>query len=63
MSTQTDLHDRVQLGQPAKVTTDSLSGKVYDGYVAFIAQDAEFTPKTVQTEKERVKLVTASRST
>jgi HlyD family secretion protein len=54
---ETDLHDRVQLDQPAEVTVDSLSGKVYEGRVVFIAQEAEFTPKTVQTEKERVKLV------
>ena len=28
-----------------------------EGRIAFIAQEAEFTPKNVQTEKERVKLV------
>jgi HlyD family secretion protein len=47
--------DRVKLGQKARVTTDG--GKVYEGVVAFIADKAEFTPKNVQTEKERVKLV------
>ena len=40
-----------------KVTTDTYPGKVYEGYVSFIADKAEFTPKNVQTEKERVKLV------
>lgn len=48
---------RVRLGQKAEVTTDTFPGKVYPGAVTFIASEAEFTPKTVQTEKERVKLV------
>lgn len=47
----------VKLGQSAKVTTDSYPGKAYDGTVTYIASEAEFTPKTVQTEEERVKLV------
>lgn len=47
----------VKLGQSAKVATDSYPGKVYDGTVSYIASEAEFTPKTVQTEEERVKLV------
>lgn len=53
---ETDL-GRVKLGQSAQVTTDSYPGKSYRGTVSFIAQNAEFTPKNVQTEKERVKLV------
>lgn len=48
---------RVKLGQKAQVTTDSHPGKVYPGTVTFISSEAEFTPKSVQTEKERVKLV------
>ena len=48
---------RVKLGQEARVTTDSQPGKVYRGKVSFISSEAEFTPKSVQTEKERVKLV------
>ncbi|TLM67170.1 MAG: HlyD family efflux transporter periplasmic adaptor subunit [Deltaproteobacteria bacterium] len=48
---------RVKLGQTARVTIDTFPGKSYRGTVTFIAQDAEFTPKNVQTEKERVKLV------
>jgi HlyD family secretion protein len=48
---------RVKLGQKASVTTDSYPGKVYSGRVAFLSSEAEFTPKTVQTRKERVKLV------
>ncbi len=48
---------RVKVGQPAVITTDSFPGKKYEGVVSFIAADAEFTPKNVQTQKERVKLV------
>lgn len=53
---ETDL-GRITLGQRARVTTDTYAHKVYEGRVAFIASQAEFTPKTVQTLKERVKLV------
>jgi len=48
---------RVKLGQRAYVTTDTYPGKVYDGRLSFIASEAEFTPRNVQTQKERVKLV------
>jgi HlyD family secretion protein len=53
---ETDL-GRVKVGQKARVTTDTWPGKAYDGIVTFIASEAEFTPKNVQTQKERVKLV------
>lgn len=53
---ETDL-GRVKLGQKARVTTDSYPGKSYEGRVAFISSQAEFTPKNVQTQTERVKLV------
>ncbi len=53
---ETDL-GRVKVGQQATVTTDSYPGKKYGGRVSFISSEAEFTPKNVQTEKERVKLV------
>ncbi len=53
---QTEL-GRVKHGQPAEVRTDTFPTKVYPGTVGFIASEAEFTPKTVQTTKERVKLV------
>lgn len=48
---------RVKLGQAAEVTTDSYPGKVYRGTVTFINSEAEFTPKNIQTQEERVKLV------
>jgi HlyD family secretion protein len=48
---------RVKLGSQVKVTTDSFPGKTYAGRVAFIASEAEFTPKQIQTQEERTKLV------
>jgi HlyD family secretion protein len=48
---------RLKLGQKVSVTTDSYPGKVYRGKITFISSEAEFTPKNVQTTKERVKLV------
>ena len=53
---ETDL-GKVKLGAKAKVTTDSYPGKVYQGRVTFVSSEAEFTPKQIQTEQERVKLV------
>lgn len=49
----------VHLGQPAEITTDSYEDERYAGTVAFIASQAEFTPRNVQTAEERVKLVYA----
>lgn len=48
---------RVKLGTEVKLTTDSFPGKIYHGRISFIASEAEFTPKQIQTEDERVKLV------
>jgi HlyD family secretion protein len=48
---------KIKVGSKAKVTTDSYPGKAYQGTVSFIASEAEFTPKQIQTEEERVKLV------
>ena len=47
----------VKLGQKARITVDTYKDRYYDGTVTFISSDAEFTPKNVQTEEERVKLV------
>jgi HlyD family secretion protein len=53
---ETDL-GRLKLGTKAKITTDSYPGKEYEGRISFIASEAEFTPKQIQTQEERVKLV------
>jgi HlyD family secretion protein len=47
----------VKLGQKAEIRTDSYPGKKYEGTVSYISSEAEFTPKNVQTQEERVKLV------
>jgi HlyD family secretion protein len=46
---------RIRIGQVAQVRTDG--GETREGKVTFIASQAEFTPKNVQTRDERVKLV------
>jgi HlyD family secretion protein len=53
---ETDL-GRVKLEQKAVVRTDTFPRKAYKGWVSFISQQAEFTPKYIQTQTERVKLV------
>ncbi|HOY69039.1 MAG TPA: efflux RND transporter periplasmic adaptor subunit [Candidatus Ozemobacteraceae bacterium] len=53
---ETDL-GRVVLGQNASVTTDTWPDRVYPGILAFISPQTEFTPKTIQTEKERITFV------
>lgn len=47
----------VRLGQKAEVRIDSYPDKKYEGIVTYISSEAEFTPKNVQTQEERVKLV------
>ncbi len=53
---ETDL-GKVKWGQRAIVTTDLHPRKEYKGTLSFISSQAEFTPKNIQTEKERVTLV------
>ncbi len=53
---ETDL-GRIHWGQDATISTDTYPGKQYHGRISFISPDAEFTPKSVQTNKERVTLV------
>jgi HlyD family secretion protein len=48
---------RVKWGQEVRVTTDLRPKKIYRGKISFISSQAEFTPKQIQTEKERVTLV------
>jgi HlyD family secretion protein len=49
----------VHLGAGATISADTYKGRIYRGTVSFIASEAEFTPKNVQTQDERVKLVYA----
>ena len=48
---------RVHYGQKAVVTTDTYPDKRYPAWVSYIASKAEFTPKSVETYKERITLV------
>lgn len=48
-------------GLPATIVADTYPAKTYAGEVVSIATEAEFTPKSVQTTEERVKLVYAVR--
>lgn len=53
---ETDL-GRLRWGQPARVRIDTYPNRAYQGHVSFISSQAEFTPKSVETYKERVTLV------
>ncbi len=53
---ETDI-SRVRLGAAVTVSSDTYPGKKYQGRLSFIASNAEFTPKTVETHAERVTLV------
>ena len=48
---------RVRLGDPVSVSIDSHPDRSFTGRVARVRNEAEFTPKNVQTRDERVKLV------
>jgi HlyD family secretion protein len=48
---------KVKPGQQADIKVDTFPEKVYRGEVSYISPEAEFTPKFIQTHKERVKLV------
>jgi HlyD family secretion protein len=48
---------RIKLGMTAKILSDSFPDQTFDGWIGFISPVAEFTPKTVETEDLRTKLV------
>jgi HlyD family secretion protein len=48
---------RISLGQSVQVRSDSWPGKIYRGRISFIASEAEFTPRQIQTQDERTRLV------
>ena len=50
---------QVRLGQDVEVQVDSFPSQVFVGHVTNIAGEAEFTPRNVQTQEERVNLVFA----
>ena len=50
---------QVRVGQEVQVGVDSFPGRVFTGSVVAIANEAEFTPRNVQTQEERVNMVFA----
>ena len=50
---------KVQLGAPARIKIDTFPDREFTGRVSYVSSQAEFTPKNVQTQEERVKLVFA----
>ncbi len=53
---ETDI-GKIKPNQKVEVRVDTFPDKSYTGYVSFISPEGEFTPKIIQTKKERVKLV------
>jgi HlyD family secretion protein len=53
---ETDL-GRIRLGQAAEVSVDAYPERRWNGHIRFISSAAEFTPRSVQTTKERTNLV------
>lgn len=52
---------KVTIGSRAKIYTDSYPDKVYEGWVGYISPTSEFTPKNIQTEELRTRLVYSMR--
>ncbi len=50
---------RVRVGQPVAVIVDSYPNREFPGEVVHIATKAEFTPRNVQTQEERINMVFA----
>lgn len=48
-----DRYGQISLGQTIPVTVDSFPGETFSGKVIFIADQAEFTPRNVQTKDSR----------
>jgi HlyD family secretion protein len=47
----------VKLGQSVRVTVDSFPRESFNGKITFVSAESEFTPKTIVTQEERIKLV------
>jgi HlyD family secretion protein len=48
---------RIKVGDPARVAVDAYPARRFPGRIIEISSEAEFTPRNVQTKKERVNLV------
>lgn len=58
-----DQYGQINLGDVASVTTDSFPDQSFNATVVHIADEAEFTPRNVQTEEERRNTVFAIKLT
>ncbi len=52
---------KVAAGSKALIYTDSYPDKAYEGWVGYISPTSEFTPKNIQTEELRTRLVYSMR--
>lgn len=48
---------RVRVGQEVKLEADTYQDKIFNGKVSRIKEEAEFTPKSIQTKEDRTRLV------
>ena len=48
---------RLNIGDQARIILDPVPDKVIPAKISFVASDAQFTPKTVETKDERAKLM------
>ena len=46
-------YGQIKLGQKASITVDSYPGRTFNGSVDYISDQAEFTPRNVQTIESR----------
>jgi hypothetical protein len=54
-------YGRVAVGDPVAVTSETVPGQQFAGRVRAIAQEAEYTPRTVETKEERASMMYAIR--
>lgn len=52
---------KIWLGMKTSISTDSFPNKRYEGWLGYISPTAEFTPKTVETQTLRTRLVYQAR--
>ncbi|WP_373072865.1 HlyD family secretion protein [Sulfurimonas sp.] len=48
---------RVEVGSEARIVVDALPDKPIPAFVTFVSPEAQFTPKEIETDKERAKLM------
>ncbi|HOT90556.1 MAG TPA: efflux RND transporter periplasmic adaptor subunit [Anaerolineae bacterium] len=50
---------KLHVGDPVQISVNSFPNRVFEGHISRIADQAEFTPRNVATQEERVNLVFA----